>query len=145
MGRKTERTNPVGVFGAIFLGTVILVALGWALYESSIRTPSDYLDICYITLDKIEGKAYTGYWGSQDDAFDAATTARQRYRFLVTLDPPDCLGRLHAYLTSYTRLRMRSFYSRYQRPSGSAWKDEKEMADNMFREVLSELYRIEVM
>lgn len=145
MVRKTQRTNPVGVFGVIFLGTMILVALGWTMYESSIRTPSDYLDICYATLDRVEGKAYSGYWGSQDAAFDAAKTARERYQFLITLDPPDSLNRLYSYLTSYTRLRMRSFYSRYQRPSGSTWREEKEMADNMFREVLSELYRIEVM
>lgn len=145
MERKTKRTNPFAVCGALFLATLIVIFSAWAIYDASRLSSSDYLDICYTTLDKVEGQAYQGYWGSQQDAFDAAKTARRRYQRLVSLTPPNYFSRLYSFLTSYTRLRMRSFYSRYQRPSGSTWREEKEMADNIFREVLSELYRIEVM
>jgi len=145
MKRKTERTNPLKVTGAVFLVALLFIGGFFWLNHMAEWGPEDYIDLTYSTMDTIESVAYQGYWGSQEDAYHAAREARNCRERLLRIEPPGYFSRLYSLLLTYSEARMRSFYSRYQVPSGRFWKEQKETADSLFDEVLSELYRIEVM
>lgn len=115
----------------------LLCAILLAIYLFS--PEQNYMDRYFVEMDVFQQQSYVGYRTHGIELWEVITKLSARHREFTGVDFPERYAYLHALMGTHMKCRIRSLMSRFWNPSGNLWHEEKQMADELFDEILREL------